>query len=139
MQTALRDRQKLGTTLGLIGRALVSVLNEFDQAKLLKADSDIKDLGLVITFYLYWGGDLKERGLELPFRKEAIAYAKKAGIDLKEAGCHGTDERVKELEKENGGKIKSLSGKAQADRWDWKKKVSPALQSISNLLANACL
>ncbi|KAI1777109.1 hypothetical protein F4818DRAFT_409176 [Hypoxylon cercidicola] len=117
----LNNKTKLGTTVGLIGRALVSVLNEFDHAKLLKADSDIKDLGLIMTYYLYWIDTLKGRGLELPFRKEVVAYAKKAGIDLKEAGLFGTEERVKELEKEVG-KIKALSGKAQPDRWDWKKK-----------------
>lgn len=122
MHAVLNNKAKLSTTVGLIGRALVSVLNEFDHVKLLKADSEIKDLGLIMTYYLYWVDTLKGRGLELPFRKEVVAYAKKAGIDLKDAGLFGTEERVKELEKEVG-KVKPLSGKAQPDRWDWKKKV----------------
>ncbi|KAI6088666.1 hypothetical protein F4821DRAFT_233488 [Hypoxylon rubiginosum] len=118
---AINNKAKLSTTVGLIGRAFVSVLNELDHAKLLKADSDIKDLGLVMTYYLYWVETLKGRGIELPSRKEVVGYAKKAGIELKEVGLFGTEERVKELEKE-GGKIKALSGRAQPDRFDWKKK-----------------
>ncbi|KAG4218975.1 hypothetical protein PC116_g32545, partial [Phytophthora cactorum] len=49
---------------------------------MLKADSEIKDLGLIMTFYLYWVEDLEIPDLELPFRKEVVGYAKKAGIDL---------------------------------------------------------
>lgn len=90
---------------------------------MLRADSDIKDLGLVITFYLYWLDTLKDQEFELPYRKEVIAYAKKAGIDLKEAGCYGTDEKVRALENESG-KIKPLSGQSKVDRWEWKRKVS---------------
>ncbi|KAI2468353.1 hypothetical protein F4781DRAFT_432475 [Annulohypoxylon bovei var. microspora] len=123
--TMLGDRKKLDATISLIGRALLTSLNELDRAKMLKADSDIKDLGLVITFYIYWTYDhrgLQNYGIDLPFRKEAIAYAKKAGVDLKEAGCFDTDGKVKALEKELGKPIKPLSGSPKSDRWDWKKK-----------------
>ncbi|KAI1106588.1 hypothetical protein F4804DRAFT_300500 [Jackrogersella minutella] len=115
------DRKKFEATVGLIGRALVSALNELDRAKMLKADSEVKDIGLVISFYLYWTNTLPDQGAEWPFRKEAVAYAKKAGIDLKEAGCYGTEEKVKTLEKEFG-KIKPLSANPKSDKWDWKKK-----------------
>ncbi|KAI0887999.1 uncharacterized protein GGS22DRAFT_154775 [Annulohypoxylon maeteangense] len=121
----VNDKKKLEATIGLIGRALLTTLNELDRAKILKADSDIKDLGLVITFYLYWADEhqrLREQGIELPFRKEVIAYAKKAGVDLKIAGCYGTDAKVQALEKERGKPIKPLSGSPKSDRWDWKKK-----------------
>lgn len=133
MHVAINNKAKLSTTVGLIGRAFVSVLNELDHAKLLKADSDIKDLGLVMTYYLYWVETLKGRGIELPSRKEVVGYAKKAGIELKEVGLFGTEERVKELEKE-GGKIKALSGRAQPDRFDWKKKVCFSLKLSLNIL-----
>ncbi|OTB09545.1 hypothetical protein M426DRAFT_316097 [Hypoxylon sp. CI-4A] len=116
------DPKKLETTTGLVGRALVSGLNELDRARLLKADSEIKDLGLVLTFYLHWADSLKNiDGIELPFCKEVVAYAKKAGIDFKEAGCYGAEEKVKALEKDIG-RIKPLSGSPKADRWEWKRK-----------------
>ncbi|KAI1141554.1 hypothetical protein F5Y05DRAFT_373042 [Hypoxylon sp. FL0543] len=119
---ALSDKKKLETTAGLIGRALVSALNELDRAKYLKPDSEIKDLGLIISYYLYWASILKDQHrIELPFRKEVVAYARKAGIDLSVAGCYGTDERVRALEKEVG-RIKPLSGSVKPDRWEWKKK-----------------
>ncbi|KAI0169029.1 hypothetical protein GGR52DRAFT_574254 [Hypoxylon sp. FL1284] len=119
---SMSNKAKLSTTVGLIGRAFASALNELDHAKMLKPDSDIKDLGLIMSYYLYWVDTLKGRGLELPFRKEVVAYAKKAGVDLKEVGMFGTEERVKELEREMG-KIKAFSSKgSQPDRWDWKKK-----------------
>lgn len=123
----MNDKKRLEATISLIGRALLTALNELDRAKILRTDSDIKDLGLVITFYLYWADEhprLREHGIELPFKKEAIAYAKKAGIDLKEAGCYGTDEKVRVLEGKRGKPIKPLQGSPKSDRWEWKKKVS---------------
>ncbi|KAI1380358.1 hypothetical protein F4677DRAFT_406562 [Hypoxylon crocopeplum] len=118
----LNDKRKLETTVGLIGRALVAALNELDMGKMLKADSDIKDLGLVITFYLYWIDSLRELNIELPFRKEVVAYARKAGIDLKDAGCFGTDEKIAALEKELGKGIRPFHGTPRPDRWEWRKK-----------------
>lgn len=114
--------QRINTTVNLVGRALLTVLNELDRAKMLKADSEIKDLGLIMTFYLYWVEDLEIPDLELPHRKEVVSYAKKAGIDLSLAGCYGTDEKIKALER--AGKIKPISGAPKTDRWDWKRKVN---------------
>ncbi|KAF3061026.1 hypothetical protein GL218_03102 [Daldinia childiae] len=117
---ATGDVQRINTTVNLVGRALLTVLNELDRAKMLKADSEIKDLGLIMTFYLYWVEDLEIPDLELPYRKEVVSYAKRAGIDLSLAGCYGTDEKIKALER--AGKIKPISGAPKTDRWDWKKK-----------------
>ncbi|KAI2628795.1 hypothetical protein GGR54DRAFT_636509 [Hypoxylon sp. NC1633] len=117
----MNEKKKLEISVNLVGRALVSVLNELDRTKMLKADSDIKDLGLVISFFLYWLATLEEVGIELSYRKEVVAYARKAGLDLKEVGCYGTDERIKALEREFG-RIKPFSGSAKPDRWEWKKK-----------------
>ncbi|KAI0113214.1 hypothetical protein F4814DRAFT_338994 [Daldinia grandis] len=119
---ATGDVQRINTTVNLVGRALLTVLNELDRAKMLKADSEIKDLGLIMTFYLYWVEDLEIPDLELPYRKEVVGYAKKAGIDLSLAGCYGTDEKIKALERAAGGKIKPIPGAPKTDRWDWKKK-----------------
>ncbi|KAI1078066.1 hypothetical protein F5B20DRAFT_582593 [Whalleya microplaca] len=110
------DGERLETTVELIGQALVTVLNELDQAQMLKADSDIKDLGLVIACYLQWIETLNDLGCESDFRKEAIGYAKKAGIDLKDAGCYGMEQVLGEF-----GNTKPLAGNAKADRWNWKK------------------
>ncbi|OTA92861.1 hypothetical protein M434DRAFT_396137 [Hypoxylon sp. CO27-5] len=133
---AISDRKKLETTTGLIGRALVSALNELDRAKYLKPDSEVKDVGLIISFYLYWASTLKEeQHIELPFRKEAVAYARKAGIDLSLAGCYGTEERVRALEKEVG-RIKPLSGSVKPDRWEWKKKFKKFTKDYNKIGGN---
>ncbi|KAI1387461.1 uncharacterized protein F4822DRAFT_406569 [Hypoxylon trugodes] len=118
----LDDRKRLEATIGLVGRAFVTVLNELDRGKLLKADSDIKDLGLVMTFFIYWTTTLQGQGFDLPYRKEVIAYGKKAGVNFREAGCYGTEEKVRAYERELGARIKPSSSAPKSDKWEWKRK-----------------
>ncbi|KAK9780694.1 hypothetical protein SCAR479_01880 [Seiridium cardinale] len=121
------DGEQVKATANLIGRAFLSTLNELDLAGLLQADGPIKDLGLVIAICLYWSHDLDDYGIEetknFKWRKEVIAYAKKAKVDFKEAGLFRTDSDVKTLE-EIYGEVAPLSGDAKADRWGWKKAVT---------------
>lgn len=132
------DGELFTTTNEMIDLMFVTVLNELDQANLLKSDSRIKDLGLVMACFLQWsdiqeefGATGDEGGVDLP--KEIIAYAKKAGIDLKNVGLHGIKEK---LEQHGYDAVEPLSGNAKADRWAWKKKVSitEGLRPISTIL-----
>lgn len=121
------DGERVQETQQLINRSFLNSLNEIDMAGLLKADSRIKDLGLIISLYLHWSDDHEDYGIEegedLESRTEILAYAKKAGLDLEATGVYGIAEHVKSLE-ETHGEIAPLAGKAKADRWGWKKAVS---------------
>ncbi|CAJ2505323.1 Uu.00g127170.m01.CDS01 [Anthostomella pinea] len=104
------DGERVSATVGFVGRALATVLNELDLAQKMTADSEIKDLGLVMSCYLQWVSVVQDQGFdekELEWRKET-------------AGCHGTDKNLSSLEEEYCI-IGPLSGKAKADRWSWKK------------------
>ncbi|RYP65574.1 hypothetical protein DL769_006277 [Monosporascus sp. CRB-8-3] len=118
------DGQLLSETISMIGLAFLAMLNELDLAKLLVADSRIKDLGLVMACYLEWSQDSNEYAddesdVDLP--ETIVAYAKKAGIELENAGVYGLKEKLASIEGGSGG-IEPLSGNAKADRWAWKKK-----------------
>lgn len=105
----------------MIGRMFLVMLNELDQADLLKPDSRIKDLGIVMACYLHWGEAEETYGSEeLSFPEVIIAYAKKAGIVLEHAGPYVIKEALEKYDHD----VDPLPGKAKADRWSWKKKVS---------------
>ena len=111
-------------TMGLIGLSFVAMLNELDRADLLKADSRIKDLGLVMASYIRWSDSWKEFAPgededEMDWPEGVVAYAKKAGIHLENVGVYGVKDRLTEI-----GTVEPLEGDAKADRWGWKKKVS---------------
>ncbi|KAK8050732.1 hypothetical protein PG994_012462 [Apiospora phragmitis] len=119
------DAERISETWGAIGTMFLTALNELDRAGLLKADSPIKDLPLVMAIYLKWSADLDEMEDELSWRPNVIAYAKKAGIDLATSGLFGAGELVSALEEEEeSGEIAPLSGQAKADRWGWKKTLA---------------
>lgn len=124
---ACEHGERVTATCGLIGCAFLSTLNELDMASLLKADSPIKDLGLVISLYVTWSHDLDGYGCDEPkhtkWRGEMLAYVKKAGIDIEASGVFGVRDAVEKLV-ETYKTISSLKGAAKADRWGWKKTVS---------------
>ncbi|KAK8055629.1 hypothetical protein PG993_000856 [Apiospora rasikravindrae] len=136
------DGDRIMKTVSAIGTMFLTALNELDKAGLLKADSPIEDLGLVMAVYLEWSSDLGEYGLgeddedddedeEKPsWRTSVVAYAKKAGIDLGESGVFSANELVSSLEEDNGGSIAPLAGQAKADRWGWKKTLA-SLKKLS--------
>ncbi|KAH6653074.1 hypothetical protein BKA67DRAFT_568491 [Truncatella angustata] len=121
------DGERVQATCNLIGRSILATLNELDLAGLLKADSSIKDLSLIISLYIYWSDDLGDMGIEesedLKWRVELLAYAKKAKLDLEAAGVYGIGEKIESLEEEYD-EIAPLAGAAKADRWGWKQAFS---------------
>ncbi len=119
------DGDLFTATIGMIGLSFLAMLNEIDQANLLEPDSRIKDLGLVMACYIQWSEIWNEFGSGdgVDWPKEIVAYAKKAGIELGNAGIHGIRAKLTSTEKEHG-EIRPLAGDAKADRWTWKKKVS---------------
>jgi hypothetical protein len=88
----------------VIGNAILTTLNELDLAGLLKPDSRIKDLSLVMALALNCLEEMIEIGMEsevaVAWRHGVVAYAQKAGINLKEAAPFGTAETIKKLEEQ---------------------------------------
>ncbi|KAK7968947.1 hypothetical protein PG988_008020 [Apiospora saccharicola] len=83
----------------------------------------LKDLPLVMAWYLEWSKDLDGMGFDddqLDWCPHVVAYAKKGGIDLATSGLFGAGDRVAALEQEEGGEIPALEGQTKADRWGWK-------------------
>ncbi|KAK7923468.1 hypothetical protein PG985_007539 [Apiospora marii] len=120
------DAERIGETIQGIGDMLLTMLNELDRAGELKADSRLKDLPLVMAWYLEWSKDLDDMGFdhgELDWRAQVVGYAKKGGIDLAAtSGLFGAGELVAALEAEEGDDgIPPLEGQAKADRWGWKE------------------
>lgn len=127
------DGERWATTTHLIGLAFLETLNCLDQAKKLtptSPEATFKDLGLVMSLYLVWGLEIEGMGADeeeqSDWRKQVIAYAKKAGIDLVEEGCFGMSETL-ETYKKSYGNIAALKDatKGQTNmRWKWRKFVS---------------
>ncbi|KAK6863795.1 hypothetical protein PG995_000323 [Apiospora arundinis] len=99
------DGERIKNTMECIGVMLLSALNELDRAGDLKPDSRIKDLALVMVWYLEWSKDLPDYGFdgdELDWRPQILAYARKAGIDLAtpSSGLFGAAQLVSTLDEE---------------------------------------
>ncbi|KAK8140164.1 hypothetical protein PG984_000230 [Apiospora sp. TS-2023a] len=118
------DGERIGERIKGIGDMLLTMLNELDRAGELKAESRLKDLPLVMAWYLEWSKDLDGMGFDddqLDWCPQVVAYAKKGGIDLATSGLFGAGDRVAALEaEEGGGGIPALEGQAKVDRWGWK-------------------
>jgi hypothetical protein len=118
------DGDRVNMLHGLMGCAAATALELIDREGQLKADFELRDLGLVISLWLKFGEGKEDYGMDeemFEWRSVLIAYADKAGIDLVKTGCGGT----KELEeKYRHTKLKLDGGKkVKADRWDWAKTV----------------
>lgn len=111
------DGERVAALGEVVGCAVLSALNAADKAGLLKNDSELKDLGLVMALYVRYGANLPE--VDTSFTKTVCEYAKKADIDLLSVGVNGIADRVG-----SHGSIEALEGEAKADRWGWTKKVS---------------
>lgn len=117
----------------LVGRAFISMLHLLDLAGQLKADSDFRDLSLVMSLYLSWSreqmalseivGDLDDDYDGDQWDERVVLYAKKGGLDLVANGCCGTESRLNAVneEFEANERSKTLKPSKTADRWKWSK------------------
>jgi hypothetical protein len=86
--------------VGLIGRALLTVLSAIDRAGDLKPSSRFLDLALVISYYLELSHDLPAYGIQGPcisWQKEAVLFFQKAHLDPGKA-LFATDMRLNDFE-----------------------------------------
>ena len=130
------DGARASQLMGLFGCAFLTVLDVVDRAGKLNKESEFRDLGLVMSIYLDWASGLEDYGIDdddLSWRKNVVAYAKKANIDLATVGCHGT---AKNLEKYK--KVHALKAASKADIWGWKKAVSQHYSGVDIAVADVC-
>ena len=87
----VEDGERACELVGLFGCAFLTALDCVDKAGKLTKDSELRNLGLVMSIYLSWSFDLEDYGIEgecVEWRKSVIAYAKRADIDLEATGYH---------------------------------------------------
>jgi hypothetical protein len=109
----------------------LTALHAVDVAGKLTGDSELRDLGLVMSLYIKWaaGGDdfdIDDLDEEPPsLRDTVVSYAMKAKIDLVETGCHSMKYVMEDSE--HVEPLKAALKAKVADRWKWKKTVSSHL------------
>lgn len=119
MWPMIDDGERTEKLCGVIGCSILSALNVLDQEEQLKTDSDFKDLGLVMALF-FRQTEVAGPDVDFSYEGDIVKYAKKAGIDLKQAGIKDLETRLAEYEN-----LEALEGNAKANRWDWTKKVTP--------------
>jgi hypothetical protein len=145
MSAVNEDGEHVRDCYGLIGCAIMSALNALDIAGELKSDSKFKDLALVISYFLAWSEDMEAYGIEedesgdkkgewyedvdpdeaektldktggFDWRKQVVAYAKKAGVDPAK-GVYDTEKLFKKYDMDKDTK------KPWQGRWRWDARV----------------
>lgn len=115
--------ERVEDTINLVGTMFCAALNTLDHNDLLKPDSEILDISLMMALYLQLTVmfAVAENFEEQPnWPSYIITYAKEKGIEI--SGPHGAEALVEKNGK--GAKLPTRSGKAAADRFNFKKAVS---------------
>jgi hypothetical protein len=114
------DGEKASKTLGLIGCAFLTMLDELDRAGHLKPDSQFRDLSLVMCLTHKWA-DTQDalEDEDLAWAGTVVAYAGKSGIDLESTPLRGAKELIESVDENADEDL----GKAKADRWARRKQV----------------
>jgi hypothetical protein len=120
------DGERVEEAWYLIGTAFLAMLNLLDRAGQLKADSDFKDLALVmaltLSFTVYW------TDIEVGWHIQVIKYAQDNDIDLANSGYSGSK---KFISKQPLDVIKNelKFPPRSTDRWQFKRNFKDHLQS----------
>lgn len=124
------DGQRWSDTVAMIGITTLSVLNQLERANLLRKDSPLKDLGLVLALIGKFSWECFDiRGGEIPFisqeREEAwpykiVQYGRTHNIPI--VGVHGVKEKFLD-EYGDEEEANMWKKKEAADRWGWGTKV----------------
>lgn len=120
----LEDGQRVCDTLNAVGTAFLAALNNLDREGLLKPDSEIKDLALVMGLFLDLTDHFEDAMTcgeeEQQWPSYLVALAKEKGIEL--TLPIGIKKRVEEYD--NDAELPQPTGKAAEDRFNFKKVVS---------------
>ncbi|KAK6430393.1 hypothetical protein LTR95_013449 [Oleoguttula sp. CCFEE 5521] len=120
-----------------VGYAFLALLNEVDRLGQLKADSEFRDLGLVMALYVLWAqreADVMSGMHDDPYwYHKIVGYARQAAIDLTAAPFREAktllddmDDEVasdEDAEEERAKEKVPPEGKAKPDRWGFKARI----------------
>jgi hypothetical protein len=109
------DIQQIAATMKLLGYAILATMDVLKKNDLLKADSKVKDLSLVLAMYLEMVAQWEEMEDELDWRVPMIQKAEANGIKLSEP--NGIEDRVTTLKEEYNGEDVDWTD------FEWKEKV----------------
>ncbi|KAL5043050.1 hypothetical protein BDW71DRAFT_188819 [Aspergillus fruticulosus] len=118
------DADSVKSTFRLLGQMFLTMLATFESRNLLKPDSEVKNVGMVMALYLSLADELREYFESdddgqpdfSRFDHYILAYAKKYNMELQ--GPSKTDELVEAIEDEDDEvKLPAPS----ADPWNWDK------------------
>jgi SAP domain len=109
------DSMQIAATMELLGYAILATMDVLKKNDLLKADSKVKDLSLVLAMYLEMVAHWEEMEDELGWRVPMIEKAEANGIKL--SGPYGIEDRVTTLKEEYDGEDADWAD------FEWKEKV----------------
>jgi hypothetical protein len=119
------DSDRVEGAWDLIGRAFLAMLNLLDRAGQLKADSDFKDLALVMALTLSF--TVHCRDLEVGWAVQVIKYAQDNGLDLANSEFAGAKHFIAKNQLDlRANKIKFPQ--RSTDRWQFKRAFTEHVQ-----------
>lgn len=115
------DGEGTESTIGLIGCALLSVIEAIEHAGELRPESKFRDLALVMSLYLAFAENARAMFCweEMTRSERVVGYAKKGGLDLKARGRHGMKAILEGL-----GDVAPIQ-KRKVGMWMWSANVRP--------------
>lgn len=100
----------------------MTLLGEVKQAGLLKPDSELRDLDIVMCMTLEWTRDKAKYGIrveDLVWREYVVAYARQGKIALGKSALSNADELVRDVKSS-----RRRVGNSTTARWKWRQKVA---------------
>ncbi|KAF2182399.1 hypothetical protein K469DRAFT_690860 [Zopfia rhizophila CBS 207.26] len=132
------DGERWNDTVAMIGIGILATLNALERANLLKRDSLIKDIGLVLSLLGSFVATCCDHVGEAPYISNSrevcwpykiVAYAKAHDIEI--SGVHGIEKTFVE-EYDDEDEANRWKRKECVDRWGWGTKWKHMLANYGN-------
>jgi hypothetical protein len=122
--TVIDDGERVCETLQIVGLTVLSTLNILEQADLLKNDSVIPNIPLILSLFLGFLGNFADamsvRGEDQDWPNAITAYAEKHDIKIK--GKYGITEKHYRANRLSAKKIALVGKAASVDKWKFKQR-----------------
>ncbi|PVH69177.1 hypothetical protein DL98DRAFT_598877 [Cadophora sp. DSE1049] len=118
------DSMRVSDTLQIVGLAILSTLNILEQADLLKNDSIIPNIPLILSLFLGFLGDfvnaMSLRDEDQDWPNAITAYAEKHNIEIK--GKYGVTKKYYPAHSLSSKKLALVRAVASTDKWKFKQR-----------------
>lgn len=118
------DSIRVCETLQIVGLAILSTLNILEQADLLKNDSIIPNIPLILSLFLGFLGDFANamslRDEDQDWPNAITAYAEKHNIKIK--GKYGVTKKYYRAHRLSSKKLALVRAVASIDKWKFKQR-----------------